>query len=69
MLNLQVDSVMHLVVDKSYGTMHHVRLEIGKILHTSIFPSGTKSVGDRGSKKAYTGPRTGIYLSTKFGCD
>ena len=26
-------------------------------------------MGDRGSKKAYTGPRTGIYLPTKFGCD
>ena len=42
-------------------------LEIGEILH--IFPSGTESMGDRGSKKAYTGPRTGIYLPTKFGCD
>jgi len=30
---------------------------IGEILH--IFPSGTESMGDRGSKKAYTGPRTG----------
>ena len=53
--------------DKSYGTMRHVRLEIDEILH--IFPSGTESMGDRGSKKAYTGPRTGIYLPTKFGCD
>jgi len=35
-------------------------LEIGKILR--IFPSGTGSMGDRGSKKAYMGP-------TKFGCD
>jgi len=26
-------------------------------------------MGDRGSKKAYTGPKTGIYLPTKFGCD
>jgi len=42
-------------------------LEIGEILH--IFPSGTKSMGGRGSKKAYMGPRTGIYLPTKFGCD
>jgi len=42
-------------------------LEIGEILH--IFPTGTESMGDRGSKKAYTGPRTGIYLPTKFGCD
>jgi len=48
-------------------TMCHVCLEIGEILH--IFPSGTESMGDRGSKKAYTGPRTGIYLPTKFGCD
>jgi len=31
--------------DKSYGTMCHIRLEIGKILH--IFPSGTESMGDR----------------------
>jgi len=52
---------------KSYGTMRHVRLEIGEILH--IFPSGTESMGDRGSKKAYTGLRTYIYLPTKFGCD
>ena len=43
------------------------KLEIGEILH--IFPSGTQSMGDRGSKKAYTGPRTGTYLPTKFGCD
>ena len=42
-------------------------LEIDDILY--IFPSGTQSVGDRGSKKAYTGPRTGLYLLTKFGCD
>jgi len=53
--------------DKSYGTMRHIPLEIGEILH--IFPSGTKSMGDRGSKKAYTGQRTGMYLPTKFGCD
>jgi len=52
-------------LDKSYGMMRHVRS--GNILH--IFPSGTKNMGDRGSKKAYTGPRTGIYLPTKFGCD
>ena len=26
-------------------------------------------MGDRGSKKAYAGPRRGIYLPTKFGCD
>jgi len=43
-------------------------VEIGEILH--IFPSGTESMGDRGSKMAYTGPRTaGIYLPTKIGCD
>ena len=50
---------------QTYGTMRHVRLEMGELLH--IFPSGTESMGDRGSKKAYTGPRT--YLPTKFGCD
>jgi len=33
--------------------MRHVCLEIGEILH--IFPSGTKRMEDRGSKKAYTG--------------
>ena len=43
-------------------------LEIGKIMH--IFPSGTESMGDRGSIKTYTGPRTGNNnLPTKFGCD
>jgi len=31
--------------------------------------AGTQSMGDRGSKKAYTGSRTSIYLLTKFGCD
>ena len=31
-------------------------LEIGEILH--IFSSGTESMGDRGSKKAYMGPRS-----------
>jgi len=35
-------------------------LEISEILH--IFPSSTQSMGDKESKKAYTGP-------TKFGCD
>jgi len=35
-------------------------LEINEILH--IIPSGTQSMGDSGSKKAYTGP-------SKFGCD
>jgi len=42
-------------------------LEIGEIFH--IFPSGKKSMGDRGSKKAYTGARSGMYLHTKFGRD
>jgi len=42
-------------------------LEIGEIFH--IFPSGTGSMGARGSKKAYTRARTGIYLRAKFGCD
>ena len=42
-------------------------LEIGEILH--IFPSGTESMGGMGSKKAYTGLRTGIYLPIKFDCD
>jgi len=32
-------------------------------------PFGTESMGYMGSKKAYSGPRTGIYLPTKFGCD
>jgi len=38
----------------------------GEILH--IFPLAPK-VWETGSKKAYTGPRTGMYLPTKFGCD
>ena len=58
---------------KSYGTMRHVRsgnnTRIGEILHIFPLGSGTDSMGDRGSKKAYTGSRTGIYLPTKFGCD
>ena len=35
-------------------------IRVGEMLH--IFPSGTESMWNRGSKKAYTGP-------TKFGCD
>ena len=42
-------------------------METGEIFH--IFPSGTESIGDRGSKKAYTGARTGIYLLTVFVSD
>jgi len=38
-------------------------------IRIAYFPSGTESMGDKGSKKAYTGPRTGIYLPTKYGCD
>ena len=53
--------------DASRSQWQEYALEIGEILH--IFPSVTRSMGDRGSKKAYTGPRTGIYLPTKFGCD
>jgi len=41
-------------------------LEIGKILH--IFPPGTESTGDKGSKKAYTGLRTGCDRSIMVGC-
>jgi len=53
--------------DASRSQWQEYALEIGEILH--IFPSGTQSMGDRRSEKAYTGPRTGIYLLTKFGCD
>jgi len=53
--------------DASRSQWQEYALEIGKILH--IFPSGTQSMGNRGSKKAYTGPRTGTYLPTKYGCD
>ena len=42
-------------------------LEIGENLH--IFPLSSQSMGDRGSKKAYTHVRTGMYMHTKFGCD
>ena len=41
--------------------MRHVSL--GSRGHFAHFPSGTESMGDKGSKKAHTGPRT------KFGCD
>jgi len=44
-----------------------LNLEICEIYH--IFPSGTESMGDRGSKKAYMRARTGMYLPTKFDCD
>jgi len=53
--------------DASRSQWQEYALKIGEILH--IFPSGTQSMGDRGSKKAYKGPRKGIYLPTKFGCD
>ena len=59
--------------NKSYGTMRHVRsgknIRVGNRRNFAYFPSGTQSMGDRGSKKAYTGSRTGIYLPTKFGFD
>ena len=57
----QTDSYMARCV-----TFAVARIRVGnrRILH--IFPSGTQSMGDRGSKKAYTGPRL---LPTKFGCD
>jgi len=42
---------------------------VGNRRNFPYFPSGTEIMGDRRSKKAYTGPRTGIYLHTKFGCD
>jgi len=53
--------------DASRSQWQEYALEIGEILH--IFPSGTETMGDRGSKKAYTGPWTAIYMPTKFGCD
>jgi len=57
MTNLEKQVIWH---DASRSQWQEYSLEIGEILH--IFPSGTQSMGDRGSKKAYTGP-------TKFGCD
>ena len=53
--------------DVSRSQWQEYALETGEILH--IFPSGTQSMADRRSKKAYLGLRTGIYLPTKFGCD
>jgi len=53
--------------DASHSQWQEYVLEIGEMLH--IFPSGTQSMGDRGYKKAYRGPRTRIHLQTKFGCD
>jgi len=47
-------------------TVARIHVEIGEILH--IFSFDTQSMGDRGSKKAYTGPRT-VCLLTKFGFD
>ena len=47
--------------NKSYGNITFAVARIralGEILH--IFPYGTQSMRDRGSKKAYTGPRTGV---------
>jgi len=46
--------------DASRSQWQEYTLEISEILH--IFSSGAQSMGDGGSKKAYTGP-------TKFGCD
>ena len=48
---------------------HDASRSLGNRRNFAYFPSGTESMGDRGSKKAYTGPRTGIYLPTKCGCD
>ena len=45
------------------------RIRVGNRRNFAYFPSSAQSMGDRRSKKAYTGPRTGIYLPTKFGCD
>jgi len=42
--------------DASRSQWQEYALEIGEIF--AYFPSGTQSMGDRGSKKAYTGPRT-----------
>jgi len=53
--------------DASRSQWQEYALEINEILH--IFSSGTQSMGDSGPKKAFTGPRTGMYLPTKFGCD
>jgi len=44
------------------------RIRVGNRRNFAYFPSGTQSMGD-GIQTAYTGPRTGIYLPTKFGCD
>ena len=45
------------------------RIRVGNRPNFCIFFSGTENVGVRRSKKAHRGPRTGIYLVTKFGCD
>jgi len=50
------------------GLLFHCQ-RVGNRRNFAHFPSGTESMGDRGSKKAYAGPRTGIYLPTKLGCD
>ena len=48
---------------------HDASRSLGNRRNFAYFFPGTESMGGRGSKKAYTGPRTGIYLPTKFGCD
>jgi len=45
------------------------RIRVGNRRNFAYFSLWHRKYGRYGSKKAYTGPRTGIYLPTKFGCD
>ena len=50
--------------------MRHVRSGKNTLRRNfAYFSLWHREYGRWGSKKAYTGPRTGIYLQTKFGCD
>ena len=44
-----------------------LKLSVGE--NVRIFAHSSQNMGARGSKKAYTRARTGMYLHTKFGCD
>jgi len=45
------------------------RIRIGNRQNFAYFSLWHPKYGRQGIQKAYTGPRTGIYLLTKFGCD
>jgi len=44
-------------------------LRVGNRRNFLYFSIWHQEYGRQGIQKAYTGPRTGVYLHTKFGCD